>query len=883
MKILRFALALLLSGWSTAAAFWHHPHDVIDAIALNPGYPGDPTLFVGSAGSMKIFVVSRNHGYTWTESRSGYLGFKVTDLAVASDWQSSGIVYVASLEAGLQRSTDRGMTYGPSLTSVSVEFIAAAKVPASGERVLFAASRRRMERAEDGVTFELVDLPLGEAELLSVEVSPAYESDQTVAVTTSDQRLLISESGGAEWRATTLPAPAFGLTFSPAYDRDGTLFLATHGAAALRSQDRGRSVERLGTGCDDPDANDIAVAPTYPADPHLWMATRDEGVFASRDGGQTWTRTSLRIPKTFQTKNHYLLLRVSAGYPEDPTVVCGTFEGLFFSRDAGESWRKSNINPTRMGRKLAISPDYAADQKVFLSGYGMQLLVSADGGDHWTQRCTDVYALSGYALGVSPDFKTDGLLFLGIDQGLRRTADGGASWSAIELPPHRSKERQSSYEVRTVLFSPAFREDRTVWAVHKGGIYTSHDAGLTFTSQAPLGEWTARLAVSPDYATDRTMLVGGEDLYLSTDGGQTFEGPLFDEPVTLIRFAPDYSRSREAFFISVYQGFHRSTDGGRTWSRSMQGMESVHPTTLLLSPDFERDGTLFVTTTGSGVFRSRDRGFTWERTTPFPSPVDHAFSSVISPDFGNDQTLFIGNYDGVWRSRDGGRDWSLVTDWELYDDSRQPWERTGDSWNRPTWKGCIGRGVTVSGEEGATMTLPFAGHGVKLYGTRGPDHGMAEIYLDQALVDTVDCYAPDLETQVVLADHPEIPFGFHTLRVKVLGKSRAEATGRKVAVDAAEVRYFRSSEALPVFAESWESGITATVSPRELQAQRDGSEAGPGPDAASGERPPSGPPPVAASGQGTTPGRSPWLLEGVIAALLIVIVAIGYFTRKRPS
>ena len=37
------------------------------------------------------------------------------------------------------------------------------------------------------------------------------------------------------------------------------------------------------------------------------------------------------------------VIRTSPAWPEDHTVMCGTFEGLYISDDGGRAWRESNI------------------------------------------------------------------------------------------------------------------------------------------------------------------------------------------------------------------------------------------------------------------------------------------------------------------------------------------------------------------------------------------------------------------------------------------------------------------------------------------------------------------------------------------------------------
>jgi len=99
-----------------------------------------------------------------------------------------------------------------------------------------------------------------------------------------------------------------------------------------------------------------------------------------------------------------------------------------------------------------------------------------------------------------------------------------------------------------------------------------------------------------------------------------------------------------------------------------------------------------------------------------------------------------------------------------------------------SWGDGSGAGTWASDLAGATAELRFRGTGVDWFTFRGPDQGKAEIWVDGALVRTVDNYAAAPTSDVVrsvtgLAD------GVHTLRIVVLGKARPAATGALVSVD----------------------------------------------------------------------------------------------------
>ncbi len=777
----------------------HHPHDPIDWLCLSPSHADDETALVASVGSINLFLMSENAGHSWRNSRNGLRGKRIFGAAMASDWTTSGTAYAVTGGAGLQRTTDRGMTWHTVSVPRDLRFVQVLPKTADDSQQLFYGGHHLLFWSDDGgVTDRRVfESPRG-SKILAVAVAPDFASSGIVMVGTDTGSVHWSTNRGASWSMTQLDGSIRDIEIA-AEDTQGRLvWVATHGAGVYRSTDGGQSFRPSNSGLSDSDVNDLAVAPSFPACAEVFATTRDDGLFHSVDGGKNWNRTSLRVPKTFQTDNHYRLVRLPAAYPEDPRVYCATFEGLFVSDNRSRDWRKSHINPTRMGRKVAVSPDYGSDNTVFTSGYGMQLLVSYDQGKEWELRCTDIFALSGYALAVSPEFPRDQLIMLGVDRGLRRSTDGGLTWEQHELEPHTLRSKQSSYEVRHIVYSPQFRRDRTVFAVSKGGIFQSRNGGESWESSPPIAPFAARLALSPNFPEDPLMIVAGNAIHRSTRGGQQWESASYTGPVADIACAPDLRKTKEVFAIASGGEFLKSTDRGASWSIQNSAFQGHSPSGMLISPAFEKDGTIFVTTHGGGLYVSRNRGKKFTRVSAGRTPIDHGVSSAISPNFANDRTLFVGNFAGTWKSTDAGKSWELITHVELYDDGRQPWVRTGPRWTKAPVPHCLSRGVSVGRSQGQAITLPFTGSAVTLFGTRGPDHGLARIFVDNTFTAEVDCYAAELETQSVLFE-TDLDWGHHTLAIKVSGRKNPASSGTMIGIDGALVDY-RGPDEVPVFA-----------------------------------------------------------------------------------
>lgn len=153
------------------------------------------------------------------------------------------------------------------------------------------------------------------------------------------------------------------------------------------------------------------------------------------------------------------------------------------------------------------------------------------------------------------------------------------------------------------------------------------------------------LAASPQFATDRTLFVGGYySMWRSTDGGKKFvllEGAPKD--IEDIALSPGFSNDRTLFVASkgnIYgagAGIYRSVDGGSSWQLASGGLPVDRiPYRLRISSGFSADRTI-VAMVNTDLYKTTDAGVSWRKITP---PVDASVMGVnhfsISPSFGSD-------------------------------------------------------------------------------------------------------------------------------------------------------------------------------------------------------------------------------------------------------
>ncbi len=807
--------ALFLAVLLAAPALAHHPHDVIDGLAVADDFGSSGRAYVTSNGSLNVVAATADHGRTWRDIRAGLAGHTHRELVCVRDALGEERVYALSDGAGLQYLNASASHWSRLLQAGNFRFLDAVTIPGA-EPVLFFANGESVWRSDDGgfsaeIVFDAPNYPA--IQVAAVAASPAYGEDGVAAIALSDGTIYVASQRTGQRVAGAVDGTPTAIAISPDFIHGRKLWVATWGNGVFRSDDGGTTYSAHNSGLTDLEINDLVCSPDFPVHPHLWVATRDAGVFGSTDRGNTWNLSALEVVKTNQTTNHYRHLAISPQYAEDRTVICGTFEGVYATRDGGDHWDQGNINPTRMGRLLRVSPEYETDGNVYGAGYGVHLLVSEDFGNDWDIRFTGFRGISAYSMAISPNYGQDHLVVVGIGGGVRLTRDGGQTYTGLDLPPYGGGNSALYNAIRTIAFSPDFAHDHTLFGVGNAGFYRSTDEGVTWEVGPPPIDHPWHLVISSNFPVDSTLFVAGphgdNGVNRSEDGGRTWlpVGP--NAAVTALALPSDYPTTHEVYLISSQVGFYRSTDRGETWSPPAAGLDDVYPTTLSLSGNFAGNGTMVLVTEANGVFESTDRGVTWHplpaagnptgdreqallKRSPQPGGRRPAggHSVAVVPDYPDDPTIFVGTWDGIVGSKDRGETWSLLTNREIYDDARpEPWLKRG-SWRKLSQvDGVINTGLTVSQEVGATLTLPFVGSGVRVIGAKAPDGGVARVVLDGQEIGLADLYSPEWMREVTIADLQNLEPGFHVIAVVVTGDKNPLSAGTRVAVDAIEVRY----------------------------------------------------------------------------------------------
>ncbi len=350
------------------------------ALSVDPKNPS--TLYAGSYGN-GLFV-STDGAATWSASDAGLRSAYVNAL-----WLSSGpasTLYAGTLGAGVAQSADGARTWTARNTGLDL-----------------------------GLVYQVLPDPFPSGRLLAAAFDGVWGS----------------ADGGASWQAASagLPVdPVIGILRGPGDFAVATLFAATLGGGLFRSADGAASWSAV-SGLSEPFLASIAADPSLTS---LYVGTADpnlssQRVFASADGGATWTQTSLNAGSS---QIDFLVVN-----PANPAqVVAGSqgVTGYFQSTDAGKTWSTVAAGNSCGGVNGAAFS--ASGATLFLAGTG-GVCRSTDSGKTWTAA---VVPGSFAVASVAADPADPNVLYAGAALNIGtnasavfRSADGGQTWESL--------------------------------------------------------------------------------------------------------------------------------------------------------------------------------------------------------------------------------------------------------------------------------------------------------------------------------------------------------------------------------------------------------------------------------------------------------------------
>ncbi len=557
-RSLRFAAAaavivspFLLAVPSSAAPsfFWANPRPTGSEIG---GIAFESASIGYAVGGFGTALRTSDGGVTWED---------LTDLSlVGPDFDdvlvlSPGVLLAAGATPGIHRSTNAGASWTPVANAASGHLH---NLFALDTSTLFAVGDAgRVIRSDDaGATW---------TPLASPAVTNLFDQWWTSAQTgyvIGQNCIRRTTNGGASW--STIPSVPESNTFFPG----DVQFLDALNGWILNDFDTFRTTNGGTTWFELP--TPFGQSPIYQEEALIidgqtrFVATEAEGasIWKTTNDGTTWTELFNHQTTRGVTDLHRL---------PNGTILASTTAGdLYRSTDNGVTW----INFTDVAgpdeRMNMIALDLHESGLGFSGGYGPGLLQTADGGHTWFDALGDPGLVSTFALAVrDPSFALAGGVGTIGHSDVRRTTDGGASWTTHDLA--------ASY-VGYPQGLAAFDDGTCYCATHGGtGInfmYRSTDHGATWHLRNTGLSASVRFFDLFFLDSQRGFVFGGAfsnpAIFRTTDGGGQWSavgetGLLGDEV-------------RDMHWMDENTGFavnssrvQRTTNGGSLWTTVANG------------------------------------------------------------------------------------------------------------------------------------------------------------------------------------------------------------------------------------------------------------------------------------------------------------------------
>jgi photosystem II stability/assembly factor-like uncharacterized protein len=357
---------------------------------------------------------------------------------------------------------------------------------------------------------------------------------------------------------------------------------------------------------------------------------KNSGLARSTDNGNTWQV----VPS--------IITNAGEAIVSDEAIIVAEDNFIWRSTDDGASW-----DVVEQFALTGISSFARAGTKLFgAARTGIQ--TSTDNGASWNFE-----PFSNGAYSFSSNGST---IYLGSNSKVFKSTDVGATWIDVSTGLGKGGIQALLFD-GTNLFAGT--------PADSAGVYRSTNGGTSWDPAAaglPIGKVIRSLISFGAYVFAGTE---GDGIYRSSDHGDTWAKTDVNNTLLAQQLVFTFCTKDQALFAGAQNGIYKSTDGGATfqriingfppnislfaWSLTVSGGDIVAAITVLLSPSEALDG----------IFYSSDDGSTWHQATLPITPT--AVTSVASDGsslayagvFGQSSSV-----KGLYKSTDAGVTWA---------------------------------------------------------------------------------------------------------------------------------------------------------------------------------------------------------------------------------
>lgn len=593
--------------------YWVSEADVglmgISAIAVDPKNAAKVYLLAGTdyfSGGKTCLLKSDDYGETFTvieltsmiKVHGNGMG-RGNGERLAIDPNNSNIIFAGGNTGGMIKSTDGGLTWNPVSS--------------------FPVTHTSNQNGINCITFDHTSVSGGASKRIYASVSQKGEN------------LFVSEDGGETWNPVK-NAVSDLMPYRIKLDSDGDMYVVygnsegpwgnTSGAVYKYSSSDGTATNiapgttPFGDIVIDPKDDDRLVLCTTTT----WMqqpnGAHGDVFYTSTDGGETWdnlldtmTLTTNGMDWIEDCAIHWCCSLAMNPFNADEIMVTSG-NGIFACDNIWDEAPEFYFNAEGIEETVPMDiislPDYplvsaALDydgfvhESIYTSGarhkdkFGSttSITIAAQNRDYWAK------------VGGTES-----------EQLLTYTTDGGETWTKIKNKPDSSKTFMNG--------SVAFNADgsRLIWSPENGHFpFYTEDFGETWTQcEDIMGQGLYIIGDSID--ANYVYAYGNEKIYVSSDGGKSFEKKGTDLFLMGDRLAVSPTEAG-TFYLPAGAGLYKTTDHGETFTR----IDTVKACQSVSLGKAKNDGDPYVIyvygtvadNDATGIYMSEDEGATWTR------------------------------------------------------------------------------------------------------------------------------------------------------------------------------------------------------------------------------------------------------------------------------
>ena len=331
------------------------------------------------------------------------------------------------------------------------------------------------------------------------------------------------------------------------------------------------------------------------------------------------------------------------------------------------------------GGDTIFSSPSPSDEVLVGTKEGVVFLERNSNGAGWRVRHRALTDKHIHAVIIEP---ASGAIFAGVTHGsVYASEDGGYTWE-------RRDEGLTEHDIYSLASAQINGGARIFAGTQPAHLFYSDDLGhhwseLTAMREVDMSRWTfpapphiahtKHINFHPDDPNTLFISIEQGGLVKSTDGGQNFHAiPGMDDDVHRTVINP---HNPDRIYVTGGDGMYVTSDGGRTWEHWCTTEHEIggYPDLLVLHP--RNPDLVFVAAAqygpgswretrfaGSRISRSTDGGRTWEPLrNGLPDRLQTAFEAMCLEDWGESFSIFAATATGeVWCSEDGGVHWSEI-------------------------------------------------------------------------------------------------------------------------------------------------------------------------------------------------------------------------------